>query len=45
MNVRPNYMTFIGVIGRNGGQRNRNFGLPASAYSVRRMRINLEFKF
>jgi len=41
----PNYVTFIGVIGPDGGPRNPNFGLPASAYPGRRFQINLECKF
>ena len=41
----PNYVTFIGVIGPDGGPRNPNFGLPASAYPGRRFQLNLECKF
>ncbi|HEV3419314.1 MAG TPA: carboxypeptidase regulatory-like domain-containing protein [Candidatus Acidoferrum sp.] len=41
----PNYVTFIGVIGPDGGPRNPNFGLPASAYPGRRFQVNLECKF
>ena len=41
----PNYVTFIGVIGPDGGPVNPNFGLPASAYPGRRFQINLECKF
>jgi hypothetical protein len=41
----PNYLTFIGVIGPDGGPRNPNFGLPAAANPPRRVQLNLEFKF
>jgi Carboxypeptidase regulatory-like domain len=41
----PNYVTFIGVVGPDGGPRNPNFGFPASAYPGRRFQINLECKF
>ena len=41
----PNYVTFIGVIGPDGGPQNPNFGLPASAYPGRRFQLNLECKF
>lgn len=41
----PNFVSFIGVIGPDGGPRNPNFGLPASAYPGRRLQINLEMKF
>jgi len=41
----PNYLSFIGVIGPDGGPRNPNFGLPASAYPARRFQVNLEMKF
>ena len=41
----PNYVTYIGVIGPDGGPVNPNFGLPASAYPGRRFQLNLECKF
>jgi len=41
----PNYVTFIGVIGPDGGPVNPNFGIPASAYPGRRFQLNLEYKF
>ena len=41
----PNYVTYIGVLGPDGGPRNPNFGLPASAYPGRRFQLNLECKF
>jgi hypothetical protein len=41
----PNDVTFIGVIGPDGGPRNPHFGLPAAAFAGRRFQINLEFKF
>jgi hypothetical protein len=41
----PNFVTFIGVIGPDGGPRNPNFGFPASAYPGRRFQLNLECKF
>ncbi|HEV2101793.1 MAG TPA: TonB-dependent receptor [Candidatus Acidoferrum sp.] len=41
----PNYVTYIGVIGPDGGLRNPNFGAPASAYPGRRFQLNLECKF
>lgn len=41
----PNYVTFVGVIGPDGGPRNPNFGLPAAANPPRRLQLNLEFKF
>jgi hypothetical protein len=40
-----NDMTYIGVIGPDGGPRNPNFGKPSSAYPARRFQLNLEFKF
>lgn len=41
----PNDVTFIGVIGPDGGPRNPNFGLPAAANPGRRFQLNLECKF
>ena len=41
----PNYVTFIGVMGPDGGPVNPNFGLPAAAYPGRRFQLNLEYKF
>ena len=41
----PNYVTFIGVIGPDGGPVNPNFGLPATANPGRRFQLNLECKF
>jgi hypothetical protein len=38
-------MTYIGVIGPDGGPRNPNFGKPSSAYPARRFQLNPEFKF
>jgi hypothetical protein len=38
-------MTYIGVIGPDGGPRNPNFGLPPAANPGRRFQINLELKF
>jgi hypothetical protein len=40
-----NDMTYIGVIGPDGGPRNPNFGKPSAAYPARRFQLNLEFKF
>ena len=41
----PNYVTFIGVIGPDGGPFNPNFGLPAAANPGRRFQLNIECKF
>ncbi|HXJ15201.1 MAG TPA: carboxypeptidase regulatory-like domain-containing protein [Candidatus Limnocylindrales bacterium] len=41
----PNYVTFIGVIGPDGGPFNPNFGFPAAANPGRRFQLNLECKF
>jgi len=41
----PNYVTFIGVIGPDGGPANPNFGFPAAANPGRRFQLNLECKF
>ena len=41
----PNYVTFIGVIGPDGGPVNPNFGQPAAANPGRRFQLNLECKF
>jgi hypothetical protein len=40
-----NDLTFIGVIGPDGGPRNPNFGKPSAANPARRLQLNLEFKF
>jgi hypothetical protein len=40
-----NDMSYIGVIGPDGGPRNPNFGQPSAAYPARRFQLNLEYKF
>lgn len=40
-----NDVTYIGVIGPDGGPRNPNFGQPNSAFPARRFQLNLEYKF
>jgi Carboxypeptidase regulatory-like domain len=41
----PNYLTYNGVIGPDGGPINPDFRTPTQAFPGRRFQVNLEFKF